>query len=293
VPAPSTNQVSGIRFLNGADGWAYGPGLWSTSDGGQTWQQDPTGNMVVTALETEGGRAFAVFANCTSAGQAASLAYYGEHCTDFQLETTLAGPDSHWQTIAMHGTAVSSTTLPASGSSSQSVTDPAIVLQGDTGWLVGPLGQVYTGSLSAGTWNQVSVSPCAAMPASSPTTMLGWSLATGSLVAACDATQSPVLYTSADGGSTWTKVATAPSFGTATALTASPAEPSILATTDGIEADSASTGQWQQVTSLAGGFSYVGMTSQTQGVAIPADTSLHQIWMTYDGGQTWQSHTFP
>jgi len=28
-------------------------------------------------------------------------------------------------------------------------------------------------------------------------------------------------------------------------------------------------------------------------VAIPADTSLHQVWMTFNGGQTWQAKTLP
>ncbi len=29
------------------------------------------------------------------------------------------------------------------------------------------------------------------------------------------------------------------------------------------------------------------MTTDDQGVAVPADTSLHEIWMTTDGGVTW------
>src|ERR1700733_9539393 len=36
------------------------------------------------------------------------------------------------------------------------------------------------------------------------------------------------------------------------------------------------------------GFTYVGMTSATQGVALSGDPSQHAIWMTTDGGQTWQ-----
>jgi photosystem II stability/assembly factor-like uncharacterized protein len=35
------------------------------------------------------------------------------------------------------------------------------------------------------------------------------------------------------------------------------------------------------------GFTYVGMTSATQGVALGGDPSLNAIWMTTDGGQTW------
>jgi hypothetical protein len=38
-----------------------------------------------------------------------------------------------------------------------------------------------------------------------------------------------------------------------------------------------------------GGFSYVGMTSSEQGVALPAAANLHMIWMTTDGGRTWQA----
>jgi len=34
------------------------------------------------------------------------------------------------------------------------------------------------------------------------------------------------------------------------------------------------------------------MTTDTQGVAVPANASLHEIWMTSDGGQTW-AHTTP
>jgi hypothetical protein len=29
------------------------------------------------------------------------------------------------------------------------------------------------------------------------------------------------------------------------------------------------------------------MTSSSRGVALPADTSLHEIWVTADGGRTW------
>ena len=36
------------------------------------------------------------------------------------------------------------------------------------------------------------------------------------------------------------------------------------------------------------GFTYVGMTSATQGVALGGNPDLHAIWMTTDGGQTWQ-----
>ena len=38
----------------------------------------------------------------------------------------------------------------------------------------------------------------------------------------------------------------------------------------------------------AGGYSYVGMTTSDQGVAVPADESQDAVWFTYDGGAHWQ-----
>jgi hypothetical protein len=43
-----------------------------------------------------------------------------------------------------------------------------------------------------------------------------------------------------------------------------------------------------QGTLPAGGFGYVGMTTASQGVAVPADPTVHAVWFSYDGGATWQ-----
>jgi hypothetical protein len=288
VPAPDTASVSGIRFYNGQDGWAYGPELWSTHDFGRTWQQVKTGGMVVTDLETVGGHTFAVFANCSTTTPAPSITFYGtERCTSFTLETTPAGSDN-WTPVAFSGTGVSGTTLTMNGTGLAVTTSPTLVLQGDTGWFVGPRGQVFTGSLTSGTWTQASESPCAGTTSpAAGSAMLNWSLAASDLIMACNGQQSVTIFSSGDGAVSWIKQATAPAFGTANSLTASPAAPDILATTDGIEVLNKSTGQWQQVESLPGGFSYVGMTSDLQGVAVPATASLHQVWMTHNGGLSW------
>ena len=37
-----------------------------------------------------------------------------------------------------------------------------------------------------------------------------------------------------------------------------------------------------------GGFSFVGMTTTEQGVAVPADAAAGTGWFTFDGGQHWQ-----
>jgi photosystem II stability/assembly factor-like uncharacterized protein len=50
--------VSSIRFANDRIGWAFGPALFMTADGGRTWSQEPS--PPVAALEAAGGRAYRV-----------------------------------------------------------------------------------------------------------------------------------------------------------------------------------------------------------------------------------------
>jgi photosystem II stability/assembly factor-like uncharacterized protein len=77
----------------------------------------------------------------------------------------------------------------------------------------------------------------------------------------------------------------------AAAVAASPVETFILASSTGIEVLPAGGSTWEQATVSggmpAGGFSFVGMTTDTQGVAVPADATAGAIWFTYDGGRTW------
>jgi hypothetical protein len=103
------------------------------------------------------------------------------------------------------------------------------------------------------------------------------------------ATQAKQLWMSSD-GQHWTKLGQAPAEGMATALAGAGAAPSVLATTAGIDF-SPDGATWQHATisggAPAGGFSYVGMTSAEQGVAVPADASQGEVFTTVDGGLTW------
>jgi hypothetical protein len=65
----------------------------------------------------------------------------------------------------------------------------------------------------------------------------------------------------------------------------------VLGTNQGIDLLPVGGSNWQPATvtgAPAGGFGYVGMTTNEQGVALPADPASGQVWFTYDGGQTWQ-----
>jgi hypothetical protein len=68
----------------------------------------------------------------------------------------------------------------------------------------------------------------------------------------------------------------------------------VAASANGLAVLPAGASRWQQASvqnAPNGGFSYVGMTTSTQGVAVPADETLHEIWMTFDGGRTWKPAT--
>lgn len=279
VPAPSTKLVSGIRFLDGVNGWAFGPQLWSTHDRGSTWAQVDTQGKEVIDLETAGSQAYAVFASCGNNPPDGNVGDPAQphDCTRFTLEATPAGTDN-WSPV---GSITTGLTVGVNN-----WVGAYLVLGSGQGWLLGPDDSLYSGSLAGGSWRKVGSTPCQV------TKLLTWIKPSGLLVTACNSQAAAggptgvTVYTSPDGGATWANGGSTPSSGAVTSLSGSPSAPIILATSGGIDIRT-SGGQQRQVASLSGGFSYVGMTGDNQGVAVPANSSLHEIWMTYDGGLQW------
>lgn len=325
------NGVSGIRFLDGVSGWAFGPELWSTHDAGNNWHAVDTFGQRVTDLETAGNRAYALFANCSGA----SGGGFAADCTSFTLMTSPAGSDA-WQPAGPE-----TSDLRGGGSAE-------LQLAGDDGYLLAPDGTVYSGA-PGGTWTRAGTAPCepgAPQSDGSPSGALLAAIGPGHLALACAGSSSPAaVFTSGDGGSDWTRSSAvlspdaaqdstrstpepspstagpespepsapepAPPAGSSspaesastatyvsgtgkpTYLAASPDGTLVLATTNGIYSLAPGASQWRPAATASGdglpggGFSYVGMTSGSDGVALPADTSLHEIWITSDGGRTW------
>ena len=291
-PAPGTTApsgaqgVSGIRFLDGTNGWAFGPELWATHDAGKTWTQVNTNGQRVTDLETAGNRAFALWATCT--GTSASFA---ADCTSYTLMTTTAASDS-WTPVG------SATTGLSDGGNA---TTAMLALTSTTGYLLAPGGALYSGPLDGG-WQQAGTAPCqpsAAQASGLPSSGLLALVNSATVVVACQAAGGVTVSTSANSGANWAAPPASawsalPSIGTLTSLAAAPGGTLALATASGLYTLAAGGTQWQQASvqnAPSGGFSYVGMTSSEQGVALPADTSLHEIWMTFNGGQTWAART--
>ncbi|HEX6450008.1 MAG TPA: hypothetical protein VF060_11160 [Trebonia sp.] len=298
--APSgANGVSGIRFLDGVNGWAFGPGLWATHDGGDRWQPVSTSGQRVTDLEAAGDRAYALFATCSGN----SAAGFAADCTSYTLMTTTAGSDN-WVPAGSATSDLSASGTGGSPSASGSPASAMLALTGSTGYLVAPDGTVYSGPLG-GTWTRAGTAPCqpSSPPQASGLPSAGQLAQYGSdLAMACDggpsASSPPAIWTSSNGGANWTQQASGAWSGTSdrgtmTSFAAAPDGSLVLATTNGIYVLGSGASQWQQATAAngnsmpSGGFSYVGMTSDSRGVALPADTSQHEIWVTTDGGQTW------
>jgi hypothetical protein len=308
VSAPQTGPPSGgtgvsqLRFLNADDGWAYGPSLWVTHDGGGHWTQEQTHGLQVTDLETAGARAFALFASCTGAG-----AEYGTNCNNYSLYSSAADSDQ-WQAVPG----------PVHDLTPHPLAEPegaALVLAGDTGYLLAPSSALYAGPLTGAAWHRATASTgcfVGAPNANGQSTGALLAAGTSQLFELCaTATQDDnrpgdggprgtgkelkALAASADGGQTWHPVGPAPAPGVATSLAAAQGNLVVLATTAGLYVSGDGGGSWTRSQAsppgaAAGqaGFSYVGLTDQQQGVAIPADPLLHEVYITSDGGASWR-----
>jgi hypothetical protein len=318
VPAPLAGAPDGatgvgqIRFLNLRDGWAFGPGLFVTHTGGKTWTPVNTHGLRVTSLETVGNRVYALWASCTGTGPA-----YASDCTAFTLYSAPAAGGG-W---APAGPA---TTGLASGAPGQVA---SLVLTGSRGYLLAPDGTLYAGPVDgSAAWQKAGSQPDACRTGDAGTGGSGTSgsgtggsgtggSGTGAqpgeaLLGAANATdlilgcliprsrsdpaapvEQKLVYSSPNGGTSWIRMGTAPARGIAASLAASPSAAVVLATDRGIELLPQGETAWQAATltrpAPAGGFGYVGMTSDDQGVALPADPSAGTVWFTYDGGQTW------
>lgn len=299
LPAPVTGApaggagVSQIRSLNGLDGWAFGPQLYATHDGSLHWKRITTHGMRVTGLETVNGVAFAIWAQCAGTG-----ADFAADCTSFSLYSTPASQDA-WTPVA--GVAG----LSASGGASASA---QLVLTGTRGYLLAPGGQLFSGPVtSRPRWHLVTSTagapvtlPCAPGAAETGGHPLQAMLAsTGAGLALLCAgqgsggTQAKALHYSADGGRTWSLAGTAPKSGTAESLSGTPDGLVMVATSDGIDVSASApangTVTWRTVRGAGapGGYSYVGMTTSAQGVAVPVNLGLDAVWFTYDGGARW------
>jgi hypothetical protein len=271
---PGSSGVSGIRFADQEDGWAYGSQLWATHDGGASWAQvtlpglNSGGGMTpIQDLETAAGQVYAV--------------YFGS--SGFVIAGSPVGSNS-W-VASSTGISFGAGPIPMA----------QLVIQGSAGWAVENDRTVDGGSLlKSGIWS--SWTP-ACSTAGGPATLAASSAQ--NLIAACDVglygsgPPAERAYTSTDGGSSFTELAAAlPASCQGSATIASPSTSVAAAGCGaGIVTTFNGGGSWGTVYTGGSGttIAYVGFTTTTQGVAIATATgsAAGALLMTRNGGESW------
>jgi hypothetical protein len=291
-PPDGSSGVGQLRFLDTDNGWAFGPQLWVTHDAGAHWAEEPTGGMRVIDLEAAGSRAFALLATCTGSGVS-----FGTACTSVSLYTSSKTGD-RWQRVS--GPAGSLPPAAAGGPAAAS-----LVLAGGRGYLLAPSGELLTGPLTGAAWTIADAQvPCSPGPPGAGGQPTGALMAAGSgqLVLVCTSaasaagdSQTKIVMVSSNGGTSWSTAGDGPLPGIATSVAAAQGNVVVLATDAGLYLSTNGGVSWKlarpgppRAEAGARGFGYVGMTSATQGVALPADAGLHEVFITTDGGSTWQ-----
>ena len=267
--------ISSLRFADLLNGWAFGPELWATHDGGASWARLTISGLpaeaTVTALETSAGTVHAVLYDAAQ---------------DFRIGSSRVGADD-WR--------VATVRVPVGAGP---VPQIELRLSGSSGWILENDRVVSGGAtLDAGVWRTWQP---ACLDVVGPAVLAASSAS--DLVAVCDvglwaSPKGEQLFTSTDGGATFASTGTRPPV-TASAV-ASPDRATIViagSDTNGAALVASLDGgrTWSKVWSAAAvSFTDLGFTTPTQGIVVTTDESgAGKLLMTHDGGRTWTPVTF-
>ena len=282
---PPANAVGTILFTSAWAGWAFGPALWQTSDGGLTWRKMTGPGGAVQDLAVAGDRVLVVTSRCGDGGSP---------CT-FRVYSAPEGSDV-WRAVP--------------GASATLVRSAQLVVSGDVAYVFAMTSEVgkpvlFAGPLDGSAPWRSRPDPCPRAWSEALAAAPGGWLFLGCGLEPGAGTQLKAAYLSDDGARSWRKLANPPIGGYVGGASISPGGTIFLS---GERMDvyiSWDRGRsWhespslQNAAGLAGaGFPLVGLAvTDTTGFAFQEGTAQEgtvapQIWLSRDGGHHWTSVT--
>ena len=279
IPIPPA-AVTGLRFRDPEDGWAYSSGtVWATHDGGAQWSAQTFQGMTIEDLETSGSYVYAVVCASGSAQSACSL------------ERSPIASDG-WQSIHLPGDVETSRYVPKSLNVHGGYV--ALAFRASAASEAGNPSRVLISSDAAEQFSEASICPetegIVSLYAVSSEDVVA-TCATGNLVGVWSSNDGGAVFTPVQQGTTYQE----PNWGTIAATSATHlalAGTRLLISDDG--------GQTFQVALDNGdGWSLVGFTTSEAGFTFsyPSGASdsgtPNGLWRTVDAGAQWYQVQLP
>lgn len=264
---PPAANVSEIRYGDALDGWAFGPSLYATHDGGATWGPVPLPGQVID-VEASGGTAWALDQPCPQTSASCAMPQV--------LERSPVATNA-WQAV------------------------PGPALPAGAGGTVAPHGSalyLLTGTLVFGS---SAGGPLAGLPNPCPSGTLAGDLAVSSatdvaVLCVGDAgagSSTKQVFVSSDSGHTYHALPDAPRGGQTVGFAAASPTTIALAAASGeswIYRTAGADTTWSTPLSFpdgGAGWADLGFTDATHGVVVSAPQQGGRIYLTSDAGATW------
>ena len=275
IPA---DGVTSVLFADARDGWAYGPGLWATHDGGATWHRVGTQGRAVQSMAVTGGQVIASLESCDPVDASC------DGPQTWVVETSPAGRDA-WRPVP--GTA-GGTEVTAQASAGYAVAAATVTGLAGTGR---PTEATLLTGPADGSARWVS----RPVPCQQGAIALTAVTATRLLLACAQLGMHPAttyLYSSSDAGKHWQRFAVLGLFDGAATIEQAPDGTVLVAGIyDGIELTRDRGRTWARPAAVDGSDSIQGGGPVAANLVTGEDGYvigwLGPLWITRDAGRTW------